>query len=327
MVGRPLPAVPLLLALPLVVLLSPCAGVGGLAAPTGGSNDGLLYRMPDQVELMRAALENALDSDAAAVARADALGALQELVEDMDNAGDFKTIDGFRQLHGLLAEDSAALQAGAAWVLGTGAQNNRELQLHMLELGALPSLVRMLRTQADASTRAKALYAISSLVRNCAEGWAAFEGAGGTDALLVALADAGSARIVRKALTLLTDLLTDEAAATAHALSGAALTNSTRLCDAVGRCFRAGDADAEEKAVLALDAMDRAGLALTHAAGCDVDTLRDELRQFVTRCEAAESAEDDAESDAGCGDALDSARELEARLAPPDEDAGGASEL
>ena len=119
MVGRPLPAVPLLLALPLVMLLSPCAGVGGLAAPTSGSNDGLLYRMPDLVELMRTALENALDSDAVAAARADALGALQELVEDMDNAGDFKTIDGFEQLHALLAEDSAALQAGAAWVLGT----------------------------------------------------------------------------------------------------------------------------------------------------------------------------------------------------------------
>ena len=96
-------------------------------------------------------------------------------------------------------------------------QNQRELQLHLLGLDALPSLLRLLRSHAHESVRAKSLFATSCLVRNCVEAQATFEAQRGVDALLAALAELGSPRLVRKALVLLTDLLDEEAEADAEA--------------------------------------------------------------------------------------------------------------
>ena len=173
--------------------------------------------LPNAVAMMREALERAVDVGADAEARVAALHDIQELVEDIDNARDFKAIDGFGPTLELLASDEPALQAAAAWVVGTAVQNQRELQLHLLGLDALPSLLRLLRSHAHENVRAKSLFATSCLVRNCVEAQATFEAQRGVDALLAALAELGSPRLVRKALVLLTDLLDEEAEADAEA--------------------------------------------------------------------------------------------------------------
>eukprot|EP00965_Chrysotila_dentata_P023931 793120-Pleurochrysis_carterae.AAC.1 len=54
--------------------------------------------MPNQVELMRAALDAAMAETANEEEREEGLNALQELVEDIDNARDFMTIGGFKQV-------------------------------------------------------------------------------------------------------------------------------------------------------------------------------------------------------------------------------------
>jgi hypothetical protein len=139
---------------------------------------------PDMVAMMRESLERSLDASLADEEREESLLNLQDLVEDIDNARDFKSIGGFVDVLGLLASEVPTLQAGAAWVVGSAVKNHHELQLHLLAQNALPSLLALLRSHADANVRAKALYALSSLVRNCPEAQAAFGTADGVGALL-----------------------------------------------------------------------------------------------------------------------------------------------
>ena len=99
-------------------------------------------------------------------AREIAFEMLQEQVEDIDNARDFHTIGGFSAVLRALAEDPAPrLQAAAAWVAGTAVQNNRELQLVLVEQGALPTLLRLVGAHAVPEVRAEALTLTLTLAR------------------------------------------------------------------------------------------------------------------------------------------------------------------
>ena len=169
--------------------------------------------MPDTVGLMREALAKALDVSLDEEAREAGLIELEELVDDIDNAKDLRTIGGLVDVVGLLAADaSPPLQAGAAWVLGSAVKNHRELQLYLLgETRALASLLALLTSHRDAEVRAKTIYALSALLRNCPEAQAAFGKADGVGALRAVLADGGSGpKLVRKALVLVTDLLREQ---------------------------------------------------------------------------------------------------------------------
>jgi hypothetical protein len=155
--------------------------------------------MPDMVALMRESLANANDVSLDVDAREEALLLLHNLVEDIDHARDFKTIGGFPDIVALLACELPPLQAAAAWIIGSAVKNHRELQLHLLERRALPSLLVLLRSSAHVPVRAKALYAASALLRNCAEAQAAFAALDGGGALLDVLANpAADMRLVRK---------------------------------------------------------------------------------------------------------------------------------
>ena len=303
--------------------------------------------LPNAVGMMREALERAVDVGADAEARVAALHDIQELVEDIDNARDFKAIDGFGPTLELLASDEPALQAAAAWVVGTAVQNQRELQLHLLGLDALPSLLRLLRSHAHESVRAKSLFATSCLVRNCVEAQATFEAQRGVDALLAALAELGSPRLVRKALVLLTDLLDEEAEADAEAdaaggvellevdgeptaggggrVKGALssqLANSSRLCDAVLQSLTAPEAvhdlDTQEKAVIALGMLLRTGIVRGGASGggsggCALAAVGDALAGLQARCEAIISRGDELAD--GCTDLLSLVGSVRAQIA------------
>ena len=123
--------------------------VASLPLPAGGSSsappppayhalDDMLKLMPDQIELMRKLLNISSNSTAAVDARVQSLIVLQELVEDLDKAEDFRKLDGFAPI--LMLVDSledVRIAEASAWVIGTAAQNQLELQLHMIELGAL----------------------------------------------------------------------------------------------------------------------------------------------------------------------------------------------
>eukprot|EP00900_Chrysochromulina_parva_P024966 jgi/Chrpa1/7102/Chrysochromulina_OHIO_Genome00010980-RA len=167
--------------------------------------------MPDMVGLMREALAIAIDESLPVDEREAALLKLEDHASDIDQAHDLMIIGGLAPVVQLLGSDVPPLQAAAAWVIGSAVQNHRELQLHVLAIpAAMPSLLALARLHASAEVRAKALYALSTLVSNCAEAQAAFFAAGGANALLSILTGARLGReskIVRKALALVTDLL------------------------------------------------------------------------------------------------------------------------
>lgn len=255
--------------------------------------------MPSMVEEMKKLIAIVEDETSDVELKLEALEALQEHVEDIDNARDFNTIGGFASVLRTLVDDSEPrLQTAAAWIVGTAVQNNRELQLALVGHGVMTPLLKLLEAHASADVRAKALFAISGMLRGCPEAQAAFTERDGFATLLGALAD-GSPRLVRKALVLLTDLLTEgrmprddvepPPSATdadgasvpvrhapgavssawndvvprgvdAAALLRGALHNSTRLCGAVLQCLRAPDFDTRDKAVRALEQILESGL-------------------------------------------------------------------
>lgn len=180
--------------------------------------------MPDMVGLMREALASAIDESLPVDEREAALLKLEDHASDIDQAHDLMIIGGLVPVVQLLASDVPPLQAAAAWVIGSAVQNHRELQLHVLAIpAAMPSLLALARLHTSAEVRAKALYALSTLISNCAEAQAAFVAAGGAEALLSILTGARlgrESRLVRKALALVTDLLREMGSAKGSGAQG-----------------------------------------------------------------------------------------------------------
>ena len=146
----------------------PASDVNGHSdsSPVYHQLDELLRMMPDQVELMRRLLSVATNQSSATVARVQALLVLQELVQDLDKAEDFRKLDGFAPVLALIGgedgkERSLAtatpehlrLVEAAAWVIGTAVQNWRALQLHVVSLGALSRLSTLVRVALDGAQR------------------------------------------------------------------------------------------------------------------------------------------------------------------------------
>merc|ERR1712087_283839 len=123
------------------------------------------------------------------------------------------------------------------------------------------------------------------------------------------MGDVASPRLVRKALVLLTDLLTESAAREDHLGEvREALEHAPQLCDAVLSGLHITDLDTQEKAVEALQAMVAAGITLggTSAGsgeGCTSKTVRAALHSFIVQ--AADGGE-------GSDEILAQAQQLEA---------------
>jgi len=269
----------------------------------------LMKAKPNHVDAMRHLLGTAVNktsddgggrrraSDAPKFAHDDgvrlqALTVLQELVEDLDKAEDFRRAGGFEPLLELL--DACCLTSSelriaeeVAWILGTAAQNQRSLQLHFHEREALLPLARLViedasEVEGGEAAKAKFMFAISALTRNCPECQALCEDADCEEAIDAALAE--GPRVAAKALVLLTDLLHESLAAKAAEASGRPTYDGhlhsarpaqmfwespaeTQLCWSVlghfverrnGKAQPAGDL--EEKALLALMHMHAASI-------------------------------------------------------------------
>ncbi|MCJ1311609.1 hypothetical protein MMC25_005282 [Agyrium rufum] len=63
-------------------------------------------------------------------------------------------------------EENADLRRMAAWCVGTAVQNNEKAQERALAVGIIPKLVRLALHDTDEKVRRKAVYALSSEVRN-----------------------------------------------------------------------------------------------------------------------------------------------------------------
>ena len=134
------------------------------------SDSGNLISDPvDQMKILISVLD---DENFPTGEKIKALENLRDFVENIDLASDFATLGGLERAIGYVmrgsGSDGDALGTAACDVLAIAVQNHPSNQAAAHALGALPILVRAVkRKDASEENRAKALTAISCLVRGC----------------------------------------------------------------------------------------------------------------------------------------------------------------
>jgi len=90
----------------------------------------------------------------------------EQLVENIDNANNLEPLGLWTPLVEQLHHAEADMRKMASWCIGTAVQNNVKAQERMLVMGAFPKLASIAVEDNDTATRRKAVYALSSGVRN-----------------------------------------------------------------------------------------------------------------------------------------------------------------
>jgi len=123
---------------------------------------------PSQADLMREAMTIITSSDPEVThdSKMIAFDNLEQLVENIDNANNMEPLGLWTPLLAQLNSPSAELRRMAAWCAGTTVQNNVKAQERLLALNGVEKLVKVALDDTDRSTRKKAVYALSSAVRN-----------------------------------------------------------------------------------------------------------------------------------------------------------------
>ncbi|KAG9311116.1 nucleotide exchange factors-like protein [Chiua virens] len=123
---------------------------------------------PDS-QLMKEALDVALDVSRVEDQRIAAMDDLEMLVENIDNANNLQKLKMWEPIHDLfsLPSTSDGLKLQTLWVLGTALQNNPAAQLSYLSLDPIPAIIACLSPSSNsAGTRSKAMYALSGLLKH-----------------------------------------------------------------------------------------------------------------------------------------------------------------
>jgi len=131
---------------------------------------------PSDADLMRAAMEAIHDPDPENTLenKLIAFDNFEQLIESLDNANNLTKLGLWPALLGCLDHEEKEFRRMAAWCVGTAVQNNEKSQKGMLDEGGLPKIVALLvpeksearQQRQPEDVRKKALYAVSSAVRN-----------------------------------------------------------------------------------------------------------------------------------------------------------------
>lgn len=163
-------------------------------------------KTPSDADLMKIAITDLNNSSTSVEDRQRALDELSVLVEHVDNANDLNKVGGLVAVVRELDSSEPEIRQTSAWVLGKASQNNILVQNQILELGVLQVLIKMVESSYTEEA-IKALYAISSLIRNNEHGQELFFIANG-DAMLHDVIKNSSIdiRLQKKATLLVADL-------------------------------------------------------------------------------------------------------------------------
>ncbi|KAK9369033.1 armadillo-type protein [Lipomyces kononenkoae] len=143
-----------------------------------------LFGQPDDAQLMRAAMETILDPNLDLEAKETAFDNLEMLVENLDNANNLESLGLWEPLIEQLANESPVLRKMACWVIGTAVQNNPKSQAALLMYPkAIPYLTNLAAKDPSKEVRLKAMYSLSSAIRNHASGYESFKNAEGWQVL------------------------------------------------------------------------------------------------------------------------------------------------
>ncbi|RLM86431.1 hsp70 nucleotide exchange factor FES1-like [Panicum miliaceum] len=252
-----------------------------------------MLKMPSDAELMKTAIADLNNSSVSLEDRKRALQELLVLVEPIDNTNDLEKLGGLIPLIKQLNNADEGIRATSAWVLGKASQNNALEQNQILGYGALKRLVNM-GYSSSAAEAAKALYAISSLIRDNEHGQELFLSENGYAMLQHILSTAGnSARLQKKVVSLLAYV------ADFHLSTGksqASFLSNHLFIKSVVDMISAPDIDLQEKALLAVKSLlqltsdDAADLQKFSDLDDSLDALRVQLDELTSREERREYA-------------------------------------
>lgn len=121
---------------------------------------------PTDADLMKAAMEVLHSDESDLENKMIAFDNFEQLIEGIDNANNLEPLGLWTPLVKLLDHEEADMRRYAAWCIGTAVQNNEKAQDKLVVLNAIPTLVKIATTDSNPATRKKAVYALSSAVRN-----------------------------------------------------------------------------------------------------------------------------------------------------------------
>ena len=136
--------------------------------PAGLSQDALRALMggPSDADLMKQAMTVVVNPESTAEAKMIAFDNFEQLVENLDNANNMEPLGLWTPLIGQLDNEEADMRRMAAWCVGTAVQNNVKSQERFLAMNGVAKLCQVAVKDGDQQVRRKAVYALSSSVRN-----------------------------------------------------------------------------------------------------------------------------------------------------------------
>lgn len=121
---------------------------------------------PSDADLMKESMAAILGPDNTLDNKLIAFDNFEQLIEVIDNANNLENLGLWTPLVNLLENSEPEIRKFAAWCLGTAVQNNVKAQKQLLEKGAIPTLTKIGTDDVDEAVRRKAIYALSSEIRN-----------------------------------------------------------------------------------------------------------------------------------------------------------------
>ncbi|SNX85772.1 related to FES1 - Hsp70 nucleotide exchange factor [Melanopsichium pennsylvanicum] len=158
-----------------------------------------------EAQMMREELAVAVDTTRTIQDRCTALDNFEMLIEQIDNANNITSLKMWQPIISLLSASEPEIQTAAAWIVGTAIQNNDKAQVAILEFQPVVALTDLLHST-DQGVRAKAMYALSGLLKHNPAAMDQFHKMDGWKTLRLALLDP-SISLRRKTAFLINALL------------------------------------------------------------------------------------------------------------------------
>ena len=125
-----------------------------------------LFGGPSDADLMKESMAAVLSPQITLENKLVAMDNFEQLIENLDNANNMEVLGLWAPLVQLLKNDEAELRRYAAWCVGTAVQNNVKAQERLLAEDAISVLTNLSIEDANEPVRRKAIYALSSEIRN-----------------------------------------------------------------------------------------------------------------------------------------------------------------
>lgn len=166
-----------------------------------------LFGGPDEVALMKESIAIAHNPKVEDKDKEIALENFEMLIENMDNANNIENLGLWHPIVDLLKSDVPDdLRVTVSGIIGTAVQNNPKSQEDFAKTNGLQELVTIAGDGQNKSLQNKALYAISSYIRNYKSGYKQFDESSGWD--LVKL-DSKDSKFDLRVLSLVSSILSN----------------------------------------------------------------------------------------------------------------------